>query len=119
MKVFKVSRYLKDILYISIFIFLPTLSIADTVHWSAKVKWVTVFENRSSWIGIENPYAPNPTSSVWICGDNIVWLGAKDQPSPANMLSTALTLYANKNPVRIGIRIEGNVCEAIYLSARE
>jgi hypothetical protein len=94
-------------------------SMAESVHWSAKVKWVTVKEDNSAWVGLDSPYAPNPAGSTWDCSSGIVWLGVKDSPAPRNMLSAALTLYTTQKSVRIGVRGSGANCEAYYLSARE
>ena len=92
---------------------------ANTVHWTAKVKWATVKENDSAWVGLAKPSSPNPSTAVWNCTSDIVWLGIKDKPTLKSLLSVALTLYATKKNVRIGVRGSGDHCEAEYLSARE
>ena len=94
-------------------------SFAETVHWTAKIKWVNAQEDDAVWVGLDNPINPNPATSPWKCSSDIVWLGTKDKAAPKSMTSVALTLYSTFKTVRIGVRGTGSNCEAMYLSARE
>lgn len=107
-----------NLLIILLFMLLKN-ALADEVHWTAKVKWVSVHESESASIALTAPYAPNPVTAIWECGNGVVALSKKDLPAPKAMLSTALTLYATQKTVRIGVRGTGADCEAWYLSARE
>ncbi|USD98372.1 hypothetical protein CTT30_20320 [Vibrio coralliilyticus] len=98
---------------------IPSVASEGEVHWTATVYRVTAMENESVWIGLKDHTNPNPASSEWKCGHDIVWLSSNNKPSPKAMLSTALTAYSTQKPVRIGVTQNSGLCEARYLSARE
>lgn len=93
---------------------LGSTSAYSAIHWTADVKYITVYPNERAQIILSSPSSPNPAGSTFNCTSNVVTIGNPVSPS---MLSVALTLYTTNRKVRIGIDSENGNCTATYLTA--
>ena len=88
---------------------------ADT-NWTATITKVITYQSGVVAVVLTGESSPNPSSAVFLCDADIVYLGSKSNEAHPALISSALTAYTAKKTVRIGVTGSGGNCTTDYLT---